>query len=115
MAVYFETEQPKQLLADFDAAIALGNSKGGIATWRKTPNSYYTHTSAQYGGEAFFQAIISGSRLAFYIIRPQTKNVSVEVYAYYHGHMINTILNHFGKQFSMASATAQPVINDRCS
>jgi hypothetical protein len=115
MAAYFESIRPKQLLADFDAAIALGNGKGGIATWKKTPNGYYTHTSAQYGSEAFLQAIISGNRLAFYIIKPQNKVVTMEAYAYYHGHIINTMLNHFNAQFSLASATAQTTVNDRCS
>jgi hypothetical protein len=43
---------------------------------------------------------------------PQSAKV---VYAYYHGHLIETFLNHFDKDFTKAEATSLPTSGDHCS
>lgn len=112
MAAYFDSPHPKQLLAAFDAAIALGNGLGGISTWIKV-NGYYTHTSPQWGSKAFFQASTTTGTLTFNIVKPNGKSVSVPSYGFYHGHIIETMLNHFDKEFSTGCATALPAPNDK--
>jgi hypothetical protein len=113
MSAYFESAQPRQLLTAFDAAIALGNNKGGIVTWKKLQSGHYTHTSAQWSGLAFFQPVISANRLTFNIIKPQGQTVSTLAFGYYHGHIIETMLSHFDQQFTAGSATALPTVNDQ--
>jgi len=112
MSVYFETTNPSALLSAFDAAISLGNQAGGIATWTKV-QGYYTHTSAQWGGQAYFQASVTTNRLVFNIVKPTNASVSIETYGYYHGHIIETMLNHFDKMFVTGAATALPTAGDR--
>jgi hypothetical protein len=41
--------------------------------------------------------------------------VTSVVYAYYHGHLIETFLNHFDKDFTKGEATALPTSGDNCS
>ncbi|MDF0489225.1 hypothetical protein PX554_13875 [Sphingomonas sp. H39-1-10] len=115
MSAYFETTQPKQLLADFDSAIKIGNAKGGITTWKKLVSGYYTHTSSQWENEAFFLPAISANRLTFNIVKPNSKSITTVAYAYYHGHIIETMLSHFDKQFTVGSATALQAPGDRLS
>ncbi len=113
MAVYFETSDPQRLLGAFNAAIALDNSKGGIATWEKLPSGHYSHEAAQWRRKAFFLPRIGNQRLIFNIVPPQDGSISTVVYAYYHGHLIETMLNHFDKLFTLGSATALPDVNDQ--
>lgn len=112
MAAYFETTSPRGLLTDFDKAIALGHAAGGIATWTKA-NGHYTHTSAQWGSLAFLKPSIGANRLTFNIVKPQNSTISVVTYGFYHGHIVETFLNHFDKQFTLGSATALPTASDQ--
>ena len=113
MAVYFETTDPQRLLNAFDAAIALDNSKGGIATWEKLPSGHYSHEASQWRRQAFFFPKIANQRLIFNIVPPQNGSISDVVYAYYHGHLIETMLRRFDRMFSLGSATALPDVNDQ--
>ena len=36
-------------------------------------------------------------------------------YGYYHGHLIETFLNHFDQSFSQGAASALPTNNDKVS
>ena len=109
----FTSNNPSSLLNAFDAAIAKGTGTGSIITWRKV-DGYYTHTSTQWGGEAYFKASVAVGQLRFNIIRPNNKNITVTAYGYYHGHLIETFLNHFDKSFSAVSATPTCVSGDVC-
>src|SRR5579883_2696203 len=100
MAIYFLTNAPKDLLGKFDVAIAQTKPEGKITTWVKSEDGkYYTHKSEQYGKKAWLKPVILTNRLAFNILRPQNANISTPVYGYYHGHLIETFINHFGKSF----------------
>lgn len=113
MAVHFDTGNPQQLLAKFDKAVALNNQKGGIATWSKLPSGHYTHDAAQWKNKAFFLPTISAGRLTFNIINPKNQTIGVLTYAYYHGHLIETMLHHFEHDFYTAAATAQVAAGDK--
>ncbi len=100
---------PQALLKAFDAAIAKGHSTGGITTWKKLGNGSYTHTSANWGGKAMMKPDTTDeSRLVFNIRKVPLININQSVYSYYHGHMIETFLNHFASSFDFGVATASP-------
>ena len=116
MAIYFTTEQPQSLLAKFDAAISQTEPKGKITTWIKSNDGkYYTHKSEEWGKKAWLKPAIETKRLAFNIVRPQNANVSSSTYAYYHGHLIETFLNHFDGFFTDGIASALPRSGDDCN
>jgi hypothetical protein len=113
MAINFYTSNPSNLLAQFDKRIAQTEPKGKVMTWIKTPDGkHYTHTSADWKGKAFFRPVIHAGKLTFNIIRPEGKNIASVVYGYYHGHIIETFLNHFDSDFSTGEATALPAAGD---
>jgi hypothetical protein len=102
--ITFLTANPSALLKAFDDAIAKDNSKGGIATWEKN-SKHYTHAAAQWTKKAYFEAHIEAGKLVFNIIKNKSTNVTVPVYGYYHGHLLETFLNHFDAQFTGTSCT----------
>jgi hypothetical protein len=116
MAIEFLTSQPNSLLAKFDAAVTQAEPKGKITTWEKSDDEiYYTHKAAEWRKKAWLKPTAMTDRLVFNIIRPQNANISSLVYAYYHGHLIETFLNHFDEIFTQGIATALPTREDRCS
>lgn len=113
MAVHFTTTHPKDLLAQFDARIAQTEPKGKITTWVKSDDGkFYTHKAQDWAKKAWFQPKIEKDQLTFNIIRPKNANISVTVYGYYHGHLIETFLNHFDDRFGNAVASAKPEAGD---
>jgi len=116
MAVHFHTDTPKALLAKFNAAIQQKEPKGKIDTWKLSDDGkYYTHTAERWTKKAWFKPSTSDKLLTFNIIKPKDRNVTSPVYAYYHGHLIETFLNHFDTDFTSAAATALPAAGDLCS
>ena len=114
MSVTFYTDQPKQLLKAFDDSIKQTAAKGKITTWEKLPDDiHYTHKAADWHREAFFKAVIKDDKLVFNIVKPKGATVSTTAYAYYHGHLIETFLNHFDLQFTEGSASESPRISRR--
>lgn len=109
MAIHFYTADPKALLAAFNARIAQKEPKGKITTWERSDDGiYYTHKAAEWKGRAWLKPAIGNQKLTFNVIKPQNMNITSTVYAYYHGHLIETFLNHFDQAFSSAAATALP-------
>lgn len=115
MATYFHTQSPQALLDGFDARIRQSESKGKITTWEKVDGGYYTHKASDWHGKAFLKPQVSAGLLTFNIIAPTGQAVSVVAYGYYHGHLIETFLNHFDTSFSSASASPNCVAGDICS
>ncbi len=116
MAVYFMTSDAAGLLKAFDARIAQKKQEGKITTWEKSEEGkYYTHKAKEWRAKAGFKPKTEQSRLVFHIIKPQNQNVSRTVYGYYHGHLIETFLNHFDKKFNTGQATALAAAEDNCS
>lgn len=116
MADYFFTDSPQWLLNEFNKRIEQKEPKGKITTWeRSTDGRYYTHKSPDWHRLAWFEPSVESGKLAFYIIKPKDRNVTKIVYGYYHGHLIETFLNHFDRDFTRAEATPLAVSGDHCS
>lgn len=114
MAIHFASPDPGALLRAFNARIAQRESEGKITTWEKSPDGqYYTHKAAEWRGKAWFKPLVSAGQLIFNIMPSQNGSVTTVVYGYYHGHLLETFLNHFDDQFSTGSATARPTGGDR--
>lgn len=115
MAAYFLASEPEALLDKFDARIAQKEEKGKITTWVKSEDGkFYTHKAAAWHAKAWFKPKIGTDRLTFNIIKPKTQAITTSVYAYYHGHLTETFLNHFDKDFSEARSTALATTDDNC-
>lgn len=113
MAIHFTTTNAASLLKSFDARISQTEAKGKITTWEKSADGkYYTHKATEWNKKAWLLPKIEATQLTFNIIRPKDQNVSTLVYAYYHGHLIETFLNHFDKSFGNSIASALPEAND---
>ncbi|RQO62198.1 hypothetical protein [Pseudomonas sp. KBW05] len=114
MSVRFYTSSAKSLLKAFDDRIKQKEKEGSITTWMKNKQDYYTHKSERWGGKCYFKARtdVSG-KLIFNVIPPAGEIVTSEIYAFYHGHIIETFLNHFTSQFTVGEATAKPTNKDR--
>jgi hypothetical protein len=116
MAVYFITSDARGLLNSFDARISQREEKGKITTWEKSEDGkYYTHKAKEWHAKAWFKPTVERERLIFNIIKPKNQNITTPVYGYYHGHLIETFLNHFDSSFSTGQATALPSSGDHCS
>lgn len=114
MAVHFQTDGPKQLLAMFMQAVtAPHGTKGGITTWIKSETGeLFTHAAEDWKGEAWFKPSVKPNGLAFNTFPSKGKKVSLLAYGYYHGHLIETFLNHFDLDFVLATVSAAPASPD---
>ncbi|WP_082721299.1 MULTISPECIES: hypothetical protein [Burkholderia] len=115
MSTHFFTDKAKSLLSAFNARIGQTEQEGKITTWLKITHddtTYYTHKSTEWRDKAFFLPKIESDKLTFNIIKPNNEDVTTTVYGYYHGHLIETFLNHFDGVFSSADASARPQSGD---
>jgi hypothetical protein len=116
MAIYFYTDNPKELLKRFNARIDQKEAAGRITTWERSEDQiYYTHKAKEWHAKAWLKPAFGTNRLTFYIVRSQAETVKKIVYGYYHGHLIETFLNHFDQDFTTGDATALPVNGDYIS
>jgi hypothetical protein len=53
--------------------------------------------------------------LIFNIAPSAGETIKTNVYGYYHGHLIETFLNHFNKDFEEGAATSMPTLADTVS
>lgn len=114
MSVKFATKTPKALLELFDKRIEQKEPKGRINTWRKTGTGFYTHTSERWEKKAYFKPNLLEDGLVFNIVpKDADSKVEPEDYSFYHGHLIETFLNHFTEKFSAGRATSKPTSGDR--
>lgn len=116
MAIHFASSDPAVLLKAFDARISQTEPKGKITTWEKSVDGkFYTHKATDWAKKAWFKPSMQAGYLTFNIIKPQNQNISTTVYGYYHGHLLETFLNHFDKLFTVGSASALPESADNVS
>jgi hypothetical protein len=101
MAIYFTTETPRALLKAFNDAV----DQGDITTWERDSDGDYTHKAQDWKKKLWLTPTPETHRLAFYTIPPSSKKIARKDFAYYHGHLIETFLNHFPKKFDLAQAT----------
>src|SRR4051812_29790697 len=109
MAIYFSTNSASRLLVAFENAI----KQKSITTWEENPAGLYTHKAAQWAKKLWLVPAAEQGRLAFYTRPPKGKRIDHVDYAFYHGHLIETFINHFPSDFTLASATPQPTSNDK--
>ena len=102
MAIHFETTSPKDLLNAIKKAI----DDGHVLTWSYDDDGDFTHTAEQWKKRAWLRPKIVGGELVFYILNPKNLNISVGIYAVYHGRFIETMLVHCDSLFSKVTATA---------
>lgn len=115
MAVYFYTTDPGGLLGKFRAAITQSQILGKITTWELSGDGkYYTHKARDWAKKAWFSPVMLSDRLTFNILRPNASKVTPVIYGYYHGHLIETFVNHFDKSFTLGCATALAQSQDNC-
>ena len=108
MAVTASTSDPAGLLAAVRDAVATGK----IQSWAYVQEQYLTHSVPQWSRRAFFKPTVQLGALVFHIIPPQNTKISTEVYAVYHGRLIEMLLAHFDRQFIQAFASALPISGD---
>jgi hypothetical protein len=102
MAVRAFSGNPQQLLDDIKAAIRAGT----IQTWELDTDGDFTHSPPQWKNEAWFRPSVETGQLVFRILGQDSKEMSMETYAVYHGRFIEMLLAHFDGRFTYASATA---------
>jgi hypothetical protein len=113
MSVHFMTAGAQALLKEFDKRIAQSEPTGKITTWEKsTDGLYYTHKAKDWHSKAWMKPVVQGDQLVFNIIKPKNANVTAIAYAYYHGHLTETFLNHFDKMFTFGMSSALPSSGD---
>jgi hypothetical protein len=115
MALFLTTTDPSGLLAEFKKRVKQTEQKGKITTWEENQQGNFTHKADQVRGEAWFCPTVEKGRLAWYLKSPKGKTMTRYVYAYYHGHMTETFVNHFPTLFSNATSTANVSGNDNAS
>lgn len=108
MALYFRSDAPGKLLATFKKAI----DDKHVVTWSYDSDGDFTHTHTQWAREAWLRPDIQSGQLALYILKPENKNISKEIYAIYHGRFIESMLAHCDTLFTNALATSLPEGND---
>jgi hypothetical protein len=104
----FGTTTPLALLSEIKKAI----DDKKVTTWSYTKEGHFTHTPDQWRAKAWLFPKVDGSELRFGIIRPQSGNVSTEVYAVYHGRFMEMMLAHFDTRFGNGMASALPTAAD---
>jgi hypothetical protein len=115
MAIHFQTNESQSLLEQFEALIAQSEPSGKITTWERSKDGkYFTHKAPQWRAKAWLRPHVQEDRLTFNIIKPKNSTVKQTVYAYYHGHLVETFLTHFDQLFDTANCSALPEGDDRC-
>jgi hypothetical protein len=108
MAVRAYCNNPQQLLNEIKAAIRAGT----VQTWLLDKDGDLTHSPEQWKNRAWFRPSFEGGILVFKILGQQSVAMTMEVYAVYHGRLIEMLLAHFDQKFTNAIATAQAVVGE---
>jgi hypothetical protein len=107
--ITLRTSTPNALLTAVKKAI----DDKKITTWMYNSDGYFTHTPEQWKSKAWFlPTVTAGTELRFGLVRPKNTNISSEVYAIYHGRVIEMMLAHFDTNFTSGAATALPTTQD---
>lgn len=100
MAVIVKTGKPQELLD----AIKLAIDENRIDTWVYDQSGDFTHVPEQWYELAWLRPEVGSGQLKFKILRPEGKNITQVVRGVYHGRFIEMLINHFEKDFDIASA-----------
>ncbi len=100
MAIIVKTENPKELLQAIYEAI----DKKEIKTWECDRRKWFTHSEGQFSYKAWFKPTVRETSLRFDIVPADKIDLTLIIYAYYHGHFIQMLLSHFYNEFTSACA-----------
>ncbi len=113
MAIHFLTAYSNLLLQEFNKRIEQKETTGKIITWERSADlEYYTHKAEEWTKKAWFKPLVSDGKLSFFMIKSKGLAISVVVYGYYHGHLAETFLNHFDKDFIEIRTSALLTMGD---
>lgn len=103
----FYTKDPAGLLQKFKAKLKARQGQDSIQTWEQAGENF-GHTSERWKNKLEFKATINAEasepNLAFGMVA-MTKGTQEErqiIYAYYHGHLLQTFVDHLGEHFTAA-------------
>lgn len=108
MAVRAFCNDSQQLLNEIKVAIR----KGLVQTWSLDQDGDLTHSPVQWKNKAWFRPAAEAGVLVFRIIGQTDVHMSTEIYAIYHGRLIEMLLAHFDTKFNNVMATAQAVVGE---
>lgn len=109
MAVLVLCDDPSGLLRQVRRAI----QEEYVETWSYDQDGDLTHKPPQWRNQAWMRPQVGDERLTFNIIPPRNIQISREIYAVYHGRLIEMLLSHFDNMIRLASATALPIAGDK--
>jgi hypothetical protein len=108
MAINFQTDDPKKLLATFKKAI----DEGHVVTWAYDSDGDFFHTPDQWKGLGWLRPATYSNQLTMNFLGRTNVKTSKAVYGVYHGRFIESMLMHCDELFSTGAATALPTNND---
>ncbi|WP_369975450.1 hypothetical protein [Xanthomonas bundabergensis] len=103
----FYTKDPAELLQKFKAKLKAKQGQDSIKTWEQVGENF-GHTSERWKNKLEFKANVNAGaekpNLAFTMtsIEKGTQEEQQIVYAYYHGHLLQTFVDHLGEHFTAA-------------
>lgn len=100
MTLKFRTDTPADLLAAFKKLINQRERKGKIDTWEEYDGGF-RHTAPDWKARGLFRSSISGD--GKYLLFSMKKVEDPFAYAYYHGHLLQTFIEHLNARFQWAT------------
>lgn len=103
----FYTKDPAGLLQKFKAKLKAKQGQDSIQTWEQVGETF-GHTSERWKGKLAFKATINADatepNLTFTVasMAKGTQEEQQIFYAYYHGHLLQTFVDHLGEHFTAA-------------
>ena len=104
MTIFVKTSSPGMLVDSIREKI----KSQTIKTWTVDEDGDMTHAAEQWKYNAWIRTKIEPglSRVVFYIICRNDRNLSVSDYAIYHGRFVEMLLTHFDKDCQSIEVTA---------
>lgn len=96
MSIQFRTDAPSVLLTKFKDLINQHEAKGRINTWA-VDGAVFRHTAKDWKDKATFKATISEDKK--YLIFSISELQGDYAFAYYHGHLLQTFIEHLNEHF----------------
>lgn len=103
----FYTKDPAGLLQKFKAQLKAKQGQDSIQTWEQVGENF-GHTSERWKGKMQFKASVNADatepNLTFTMasMAKGTQEEEQIFYAYYHGHLLQTFVDHLGRHFTAA-------------
>ncbi|AFI89583.1 hypothetical protein [Pectobacterium parmentieri] len=100
MTIRFWTNNPQGLLNKFKELIEQDEPKGRINTWEQHSEGF-RHTARDWKELGLFIPRIADDNKSLIFNMKGVKNAYA--YAYYHGHLLQTFIEHLGGRFSSST------------